>query len=113
MNKQLSTIVSPSSANSTIIIPAEAQNKIVDQILVQSGGVGLGVILTLAGAVFIARWLGLKGAIQGWVEKQKIEAEALSELSGAFTLFVSDYRATTTEIKESLLDIRGKLERKR
>ncbi|WP_414575319.1 hypothetical protein [Anabaena sp. CCY 9402-a] len=98
---------------SVVAISPQAQDKIIDQILVQSSGVGLGIVLSVCGAVAIAYWLNLKPAIASWVEKQRVESEAIKSLSETFSDFAREYRDSAKEIKDTLDNIKDIVLKKR
>lgn len=84
----------------TIKISPSNQDKIVDQVILQGGGVGLGIILAIIGAVFLANWLEIKPAIREWANKQKVEAESLKSISDALNQLIKEtqqHNARATE----------------
>ncbi|MFN6531025.1 hypothetical protein [Nostoc sp. ChiSLP03a] len=61
----------------------DTQSKIVDQILAQSMGVGLGIIVTLLSLVVLARWLGLNALITKWMEKLESDSQSFRSLANS------------------------------
>ncbi|BBD59517.1 hypothetical protein NIES2109_23040 [Nostoc sp. HK-01] len=91
-----------------VSITPEMQNRVLDQVLIQSSGVGLGIILSILGMVALAEWLGLRAALRGWIDRQKVESEALKNLSNAFTLFLSEYKRDNADIQNKLQNLYDK-----
>ncbi|ALF55605.1 hypothetical protein ACX27_26630 [Nostoc piscinale CENA21] len=92
----------------SITIPPESQQRIIDQVLIQSGGVGLGILVTFVAVFTMAYWMGLREAIIGWTDKQKVESEALRNLSTAFSIFLAEYKEDTRAMKSKLQEIYDK-----
>ncbi|MBD2457772.1 hypothetical protein H6G80_27350 [Nostoc sp. FACHB-87] len=93
-NQQLAVTISP-----------EMQNKVLDQVLIQSSGVGLGIILSVIGFFALLNWLGLKEAIGGWIERQKVESEALKDLTESFRMFLAEYKRDNQDIQTKLQNL--------
>lgn len=85
LNKQETTSNNPYPS-----ISHNLQDKIIDQVLLQAGGVGLGVIISIVGALLLANWMGVKPAIQEWVNKQKVESETLKTISDTLAELLRD-----------------------
>ncbi|AFY49027.1 hypothetical protein Nos7524_3227 [Nostoc sp. PCC 7524] len=77
------------------------QDRIIDQVILQAGGVGLGIILSLIGLILLAKWLGLREAFQEWVHKQKIEAETLKSISDTLNRLNTEYESHRTQSNEN------------
>lgn len=107
-----------------ISINPNLQDKIVEHILLQSGGVGLGFILALIGSVFIFKWLGIPEFINRWMDKLDSETESLRTLANAVNSlaedskdnhnkYVTDHQhilSAVSEVKEEVRDIKRKLQ---
>ncbi|QSV70063.1 MAG: hypothetical protein HEQ20_03915 [Aphanizomenon flos-aquae KM1D3_PB] len=121
IEKQISSL-NPEIAQ--ISISPNVQDKVVEHILLQSGGVGLGLILALIGSVFIFKWLGIPEFIKRWMDKLDSEAESLRSLANAVNSlaedskdnhnkYVTDHQhilSAVSEVKEEVRDIKRKLE---
>ncbi len=82
MNTQTDKPQIPKQVN-YINLSADTESKIVDQILTQSAGVGLGIIVTLLSLVVLARWLGLNTLITKWVEKLESDSQSFRSLANS------------------------------
>ena len=113
LNTEISTSINPN-----------LQDKLVEHILVQSGGVGLGVILSLIGSVFIVKWLNIPEFINRWMDKLDNETESLRTLANALNSLAEDSKenhnryvtyhqqilCAVSEVKEEVRDVKRKLE---
>ncbi|WP_146110948.1 hypothetical protein [Nostoc sp. 'Peltigera membranacea cyanobiont' N6] len=71
----------------------DTQSKIVDQILTQSAGVGLGIIVTLLSLVLLAKWIGVNNLIIKWVEKLESDTESFRTLANSVQNMSGDTKA--------------------
>lgn len=60
---------------------AGLEDKVIEAVLGNTAGVGLGMIITVAGVIAVAKWLGIREMIQSWIHKEKQEAESLATLT--------------------------------
>jgi len=98
--------------NASFTISQTAQDKIIDAVLLQGGGIGFGILIATAGALFIANWLGFKQAISEWTRKQKLESESLKSISDSLSALLKEtsnhndrYRETTQTTVNSLKEL--------
>jgi hypothetical protein len=96
-----------------INLTPDTQSKIVDQVLTQSAGVGLGMILTILGLLLLARWMGVNNLISKWVEKLESDSESfrvlansVQNMSGDTKANHSTYVADHTKIIEEVREVR-------
>ncbi len=82
MTQQTDKPQTPKQVNYINVSP-DTESKIVDQILTQSAGVGLGIIATLLSLVVLARWLGLNNLIIKWVEKLESDSQSFRSLANS------------------------------
>ncbi|MGV0103957.1 hypothetical protein NSTCB13_02600 [Nostoc sp. DSM 114160] len=81
------------TAKTYIKINPDTESKIVDQILTQSLGVGLGMVLTILGLVLLAKWMGVNKLIVKWVEKLESDAESFRSLANSVQNMSGDTKA--------------------
>ncbi|MEH2060278.1 MAG: hypothetical protein V7K97_29920 [Nostoc sp.] len=82
MNQQIEKSQVPKQINYINLSP-DTESKIVYQILTQSAGVGLGMILTILGLVLMARWMGVNSLISTWIKKLEGDAESFRSLANS------------------------------
>jgi hypothetical protein len=90
-------IVQPSQTSQDLLIEAVVKN---------ATGVGLGVILCVVGAVLAAKWLGLPEALQTFLNIQKSTSESISKLAEAVEGLIRDHEKSIEDIKELKEDVR-------
>jgi len=62
-------------------IPSKnVQDRIIDEILIQSGGVGLGIVFSIITSLFVLKWSGVYSFFGAWLKKEENEAEAIRAL---------------------------------
>ncbi|NEU81911.1 hypothetical protein [Nostoc sp. UIC 10630] len=76
-----------------INLSPNTESKIVDQILTNASGVGLGMILTILGLLLLARWMGINNLIIKWVEKLESDTESFRTLANSVQNMSSDTKA--------------------
>ncbi|UKO99348.1 hypothetical protein [Nostoc sp. UHCC 0870] len=64
-----------------INISPNVQDRVVEQILIQSGGIGLGILISLISSVLMAKWLGLGTFIVKFLERIDKSTESLTSLA--------------------------------
>ncbi|MEH1966769.1 hypothetical protein [Nostoc sp.] len=114
INEATFTPVSETPAAKTYIkINQDTEGKIVDQILTNASGVGLGMILTILGLLLLAKWIGVNNLIVKWVEKLESDAESFKVLANSVQNMASDsktyhgtYVADHTKIIEEVREVR-------
>ncbi|MEH1803211.1 MAG: hypothetical protein V7L13_29425 [Nostoc sp.] len=98
------------TAKTYIKINPDTESKIVDQILVQAGGVGLGILLTMVGIIFLLKWLGINQLVVKWMGKLESDAESLRVLANSVQNITSDSKINhstyTTEHSKILDEVR-------
>lgn len=80
--------------------------KVADQVILNSAGAGLGIIVTVAGAVFAVKWLGLPEALKTFLENQKSTSEAISRLADGLKDLIREHEENTEDIRELKSDVR-------
>jgi hypothetical protein len=70
------------------------QDKVIEQVLLQSGGVSLGVILSIVGAIGVAKWMGIGSLFAKWMERVDSGTESLKALADALTRITGDLKPT-------------------
>ncbi|MEA5603723.1 hypothetical protein [Nostoc sp. UHCC 0252] len=94
-----------------ISVSPDTESKIVDQILTNASGVGLGIILTLLSLVVLARWLGLNALITKWMEKLESDSQSFRSLANSVqnmsidskthhNKYVEDHTKIVEEVRE-------------
>ncbi|MCW5317949.1 hypothetical protein GTQ43_30525 [Nostoc sp. KVJ3] len=89
----------------------DTQSKIVDQVLTNASGIGLGIIITLLGLIVVARWLGLNALIAKWMEKLESDSQSFRTLANSLqnmsvdskvqhNKYVEDHSKIIDEIRE-------------
>jgi hypothetical protein len=71
----------------------DTQSKIVDQILTNASGIGLGIIITFLGLIVIARWMGVNNLIVKWAEKLESDTESFRTLANSVQNMTNDSKA--------------------
>lgn len=66
---------------SQISVNQNLQDKIVNQILIQSSGIGLGIIISMISAVLMFKWLGADNALGRLLDKIDKGVDSLNNLS--------------------------------
>ena len=110
MTQQINKAQTPKQVNYINVSP-DTESKIVDQILTQSAGVGLGMILTLLSIVVLARWLGLNNLIAKWMEKLEADSQSFRSLANSVqnmsvdskthhNKYVEDHNKIVEEVRE-------------
>lgn len=89
--------------NVAISLSPSLQDKLVDSIILQAGGVGLGIVLSIIGVLFIFRWLGLKDAVSKWAEKQSIQGEMLKSINDGLATLIRETTEHNDRMRESTL----------
>ncbi|MEA5625330.1 hypothetical protein [Nostoc sp. UHCC 0251] len=110
MPEQTDKVQIPKQVNYINVSP-DTQSKIVDQILTQSAGVGLGMLLTILGLVLLARWMGVNNLILTWIKKLEGDAESFRSLANSVqsmsmdsktyhNTYVNDHTKIIEEVRE-------------
>jgi hypothetical protein len=86
----------PPNNTPQILINPNIQERIIEQVLLQSGGVGLGFILAFLGALAVGKWFGVGTVFNSWMEKLESGTDSLKELARALT-------GITEELKDNHL----------
>jgi predicted transposase YbfD/YdcC len=113
MSKLIKTEINPTTktiSQEVVSISPNIQDKVVDQVLLQAGGVGLGVLVTIFGIIIIANWMGIKPAIQEWINKQKVESETLRSISEALSLLTKETQQHNSRCAEDTSKIMRSVE---
>lgn len=97
------TLAEVPDKNVAISLSPSLQDKLVDSIILQAGGVGLGIILSIIGILFIFRWLGLKDAVGKWAEKQSIQGEMLKSINEGLSELIRETSLHNDRVRESNL----------
>ncbi|MEH1957650.1 hypothetical protein [Nostoc sp.] len=92
MTTQIDKTQIPKQINYINLSP-DSESKIVDQILTQSAGVGLGIIVTLLSLVLLAKWIGINKLIIKWVEKLESDTESFRTLANSVQNMTNDSKA--------------------
>lgn len=58
-------------------------DKVVDQVLLQSGGVGMGIIISIFGTIILLKWLGAGAIIQNILNKLERAIESAVSLASS------------------------------
>ncbi len=114
INEATFTPIPEASTSKTYIkINQDTESKIVDQILTNASGVGLGIMVTLLSLVFLAKWLGINNLIVKWVEKLESDSESFRSLANSVQSMSNDtknyhgtYVADHTKIIEEVREVR-------
>ncbi|WP_323294441.1 hypothetical protein [Dolichospermum sp. UHCC 0684] len=80
IDKSIETTSNP-SVKSVINVSPEFQEQLLEQVLLQSGGISVGVILSFCGAIFLAKYLGVGKLIAGLVDRVEKGTDSLKEVS--------------------------------
>ncbi|KOP22819.1 hypothetical protein AMR41_29430 [Hapalosiphon sp. MRB220] len=72
-------IISNVDALNNISIP----DKVVDQVLLQSGGVGLGVLISIFGTIILLKWLGAGTIIKNILDKLERAIDSATSLASS------------------------------
>lgn len=92
MTQQVEKTQLPKEIN-YISLNTDNQSKIIDQVLTQSAGVGLRMILTILGLLILARWMGINNLIMKWVEKLESDTESFRLLANSVQNMSNDTKA--------------------
>ena len=84
------TIEHPPAPKTVISVKPSIQERLVDQVIIQSSGIGLGLILSLFGLYFVANWLGLHQLTAKFMSKLDSDSESLRTLANAVSNMSSD-----------------------
>ncbi|MDZ8259442.1 hypothetical protein [Nostoc sp. ChiQUE01b] len=101
----------PTKQINYINLTPDTQSKIVDQVLTNASGVGLGMILTILGLLLLARWMGINNLIMKWVEKLESDAESFRTLANSVqnmsgdtktnhSTYVADHNKIIDQVRE-------------
>jgi hypothetical protein len=85
------------------------QDKVIEQVLLQSGGVSLGVILSIVGAIGVAKWMGIGSLFAKWMERVDSGTESLKALADALTRITGDLKDNHLKYLEDHKDILDEL----
>lgn len=113
-----------------INISPSVQDRVLDQILVQSSGVGLGIFISLISFVLLVRWLGAGTFINRFMENIEKGTQSLNNLTSSIgdvskeldinhQKYVADHQAIIEKIaevkhliREDVIDALKEIERK-
>jgi hypothetical protein len=69
------------SVKSVINVSPEFQEQLIEQVILQSGGISVGVLLAMVGAIALAKYLGVGKLIAGLVDRVEKGTDSLKEVS--------------------------------
>ncbi|MBW4421177.1 MAG: hypothetical protein KME13_18410 [Myxacorys californica WJT36-NPBG1] len=87
-----------SSGTTYIAVQADTQAKVIDAVLQNTAGVGLGVILCTLGLVVVANWLGIKDVFKSFIKSQSENADSMKKLASG----VEDLVRTSNHNREDI-----------
>ncbi|BAY23729.1 hypothetical protein NIES2100_35210 [Calothrix sp. NIES-2100] len=99
-NLSSANIIDVSPNTGAISISPQQQDKIIDAFLLQGGGIGLGVLLAIAGTIFVANWLGLKDAVGEWSKRQAVESQMLQSISESLKTLLRETTSHNDDCRE-------------
>lgn len=70
-----------SRVKTVINVSPEFQERVLEQMLLQSGGISVGVLLAMVGAIALAKYLGVGKLIAGLVDRVEKGTDSLKEVS--------------------------------
>jgi hypothetical protein len=79
-NQRIGAANSP-PVHSVISVPPQFQERLLEQMLLQSGGISVGVLLAMVGAIALAKYLGVGKLIAGAADRVEKGTESLKEVS--------------------------------
>jgi hypothetical protein len=112
------------SLKASVPVPSqEVTDEFYQNLIAQSGGISVGIILAFLGSVAIARWFGLGDFIKGWMKRMEESTDALKELALSFKIidknladnhhqYIRNHKRILDkidEVKEELGDLRDEL----
>lgn len=89
----------PSNANNSI------QEKVIDQVLLQSSGVGLGFILAILGSILMLKWIGAGTFINNLMEKIERGIKSTTSLAESVENIVKEMKETHDRGRENHEDV--------
>lgn len=95
----------PTLTTSLISISPNIPDQVVEQLLLQSGGISLGVIISILGAVGMAKWMGLGTLFSKWMDRVDSGTESLKSLADALTRITGDLKDNHSKYLEDHEDI--------
>lgn len=123
--------INPQSPNKTLInITPSMQDKVVDHVLIQSGGIGFGIFVSLIAFVVTIKFLGAGRLFDRFMDSIQKGADSLNNLTGSINdvskeldinhqKYVNDHQVimekieqVKTIIKEDVIDVIESIERK-
>jgi hypothetical protein len=88
-NQRIGAANSP-PVHSVISVPPQFQERLLEQMLLQSGGISVGVLLAMVGAIALAKYLGVGKLIAGAADRVEKGTESLKEVSRGLSELVCD-----------------------
>ncbi|MBD2168049.1 hypothetical protein H6G04_27060 [Calothrix membranacea FACHB-236] len=115
-NPYSNAILEVSPKTGSLSLTPEQQNKIIDTVILQSGGIGLGIILSIIGILLIFKWLGVRDALIEWAKKQSVQSEmlksagdSLESISENLTMLTRQSNEHNDRMREANLNTNQKL----
>ncbi|MBD2449415.1 hypothetical protein H6G76_20070 [Nostoc sp. FACHB-152] len=99
------TLAQTPAEPSVLSVPSRVQEKIIEQVLIQSGGVGLGVLLSLIGAIYFAKILGVGNFISKCLEQVDSGTQSLKALTEVLNKITEDLKDNHTKYIQDHEDI--------
>lgn len=110
MSEQVNRTQVPKHINYINLNP-DTQSKIVDQVIANTSGVALGMLLTVLGLLLLAKWMGINNLIIKWVEKLESDTESFRTLANSVqdmssdsktnhNTYVADHNKIIDEVRE-------------
>ncbi|MBD2694425.1 hypothetical protein [Anabaena catenula] len=88
-SQRIETTNSP-PVQSVISVSPQFQERLLEQMLLQSGGISIGIIMAMVGSVVLAKYLGVGELIAGAVDRVEKGTESLKEVSKGLSELVCD-----------------------
>lgn len=92
-------VSAPADSNKVIVQPIQSyQDRIIGAILENTAGTGLGIVITVAGAVFAAKFLGLPEMVKDFIANQKNMADSFAKLVDRIGDTVQEVEKTANKV---------------
>lgn len=110
-SNQLTKSIENNSTSTGLNVPQSLQDKIIDQVLLQSSGVGLGFILAFTFLFFAAKIMGIGGVIKQGFDYMNNSNESLRSMAEAFKDIVTQIKDNHSTYLEDHKDILEEVEK--